>query len=31
VNQAHEQITDLRPVQGAVKQGVLAMENRTLQ
>src|SRR5580704_5758041 len=31
VDQAHEQIADLRPVQGAVKQGVLAMENGTLQ
>jgi hypothetical protein len=25
VDQAHEQITDLRPVQGAVEQGVLSM------
>lgn len=31
VDQVHEQIANLRPVQGAVKQGVLAMQNRALQ
>jgi hypothetical protein len=30
VDQAHEQITDLRPVQAAIEQGVLAMQNGAL-
>jgi hypothetical protein len=30
MDQAHEQIADLRPVQSAIKQSVLPMQNRTL-
>jgi hypothetical protein len=30
VNQAHEQIADLRPVQGTVEEGILSMKNRAL-
>jgi hypothetical protein len=31
VDQAHEQIADLGTVQGAIKQGILSMENGALQ
>ena len=31
VDQAHEQVADLRPVQGPIEQGVLAVQNRPLQ
>ena len=31
VDQAHEQIANLRTMQGAIEQGVLAMQNRPFQ